>query len=89
MEDLEGGKIMLEIRQLKKKYNAGPLALQGVDLKVKRVRSLDWTLRRRQSTLIRCINRLVEPTSGEILFHGVDICKLGTKTSGQRRKKWA
>src|SRR5262249_20661368 len=29
-----------------------------------------------KSTLVRCINRLVEPTAGEILFRGQDITKL-------------
>ncbi len=29
-----------------------------------------------KSTLIRCINRLVEPTAGEILFEGADLAKL-------------
>ena len=29
-----------------------------------------------KSTLIRCINRLVEPTAGEILFDGVDLARL-------------
>ena len=89
MEDLEGGKIMLEIRQLKKKYNAGPLALQGVDLKVKKgeIIALIGPSGAGKSTLIRCINRLVEPTSGEILIHGMDICKLGSKDLRATRKK--
>jgi phosphonate transport system ATP-binding protein len=30
-----------------------------------------------KSTLIRCVNRLVEPTGGDILFLGQDLAKLG------------
>jgi phosphonate transport system ATP-binding protein len=40
-----------------------------------------------KSTLIRCINRLVEPTAGEILFGGTDIARLprGDLRSARRR----
>jgi phosphonate transport system ATP-binding protein len=40
-----------------------------------------------KSTLIRCINRLVEPTAGEILFHGVDLARLrGQALRAARRR---
>ena len=32
-----------------------------------------------KSTLVRHINRLLEPTSGQIIVDGVDVCKLNTK----------
>ena len=80
---------MLEIRKLTKKYTAGPQALKGVDLSIKEVEivALIGPSGAGKSTLIRCINRLVEPTSGEILFHGVDVCKLGARALRETRKK--
>ena len=80
---------MLEIRKLTKKYTAGPQALKGVDLSIKEgeIVALIGPSGAGKSTLIRCINRLVEPTSGEILFHGVDVCKLGARALRETRKK--
>ena len=40
-----------------------------------------------KSTLIRCINRLVEPTAGEILFRGVDLAKLRGKALREARRR--
>jgi len=40
-----------------------------------------------KSTLIRCINRLVEPTAGEIIFEGRDIARLSrSELRGVRRR---
>jgi phosphonate transport system ATP-binding protein len=40
-----------------------------------------------KSTLIRCINRLIDPTSGEILFEGKDLAKLaGAELRAARRR---
>lgn len=39
-----------------------------------------------KSTLLRCINRLETPTSGEILVDGVDICAKKADLPGLRRK---
>jgi phosphonate transport system ATP-binding protein len=40
-----------------------------------------------KSTLIRCINRLVDPTAGEIRFHGVDLAKLKGRALREARRR--
>jgi glycine betaine/proline transport system ATP-binding protein len=39
-----------------------------------------------KSTLIRHINRLIEPTSGEVLYDGVDICKMNERALREFRR---
>jgi phosphonate transport system ATP-binding protein len=40
-----------------------------------------------KSTLIRCINRLAEPTAGTILFHGLDLAQLRGKALREARRR--
>ena len=76
---------MLKIKQLVKKYNTGDLALNSVDLEVRKgqVMALIGPSGAGKSTLIRCVNRLVAPTSGEIWFNGENIVKM---RSGKLRR---
>ena len=76
---------MLEIKQLVKKYNTGDLALNNVDLEVQKgqVMALIGPSGAGKSTLIRCVNRLVASTSGEIWFNGENIVKM---RSGKLRR---
>ena len=76
---------MLEIKQLVKKYNTGDLALNNVDLEVQKgqVMALIGPSGAGKSTLIRCVNRLVAPTTGEIWFNGENIVKM---RSGKLRR---
>ena len=68
----------LTIRNLVKEYVAGKPVLRGISLDVEGadITAIIGPSGTGKSTLIRCINRLVEPTSGEIVFEGRDVVKL-------------
>jgi phosphonate transport system ATP-binding protein len=63
---------ILQIKGLQKAYQDGSLILKGIDLDVRRgefiaVIGLSGA---GKSTMLRCLNRLIEPTSGQILVPG-------------------
>ena len=70
---------MLRIKGLTKRYRTGDLALKGIDLAVPdgQVMALIGPSGAGRSTVIRCINRLVEPTAGTITLNDTEICGLG------------
>src|SRR4051812_41413728 len=79
----------LEIRRLSKEYRRGVPVLRDVSLTVDRtsVTAIIGPSGTGKSTLIRCINRLVEPTSGQILFHGVDLARLNRSALRVARRR--
>ena len=79
----------VQIRGLVKEYKRGVPVLKGIDLTIagEGITAIIGPSGTGKSTLIRCINRLVEPTAGEILFQGVDLAKLkGAELRAARRK---
>ena len=68
----------IQIRGLVKEYKRRVPVLKGIDLTIKGegITAIIGPSGTGKSTLIRCINRLVEPTAGEILFQGMDLAKL-------------
>ena len=68
----------LVIRNLRKEYRAGRPILRDVSMTVegRGMTAIIGPSGTGKSTLVRCINRLVDPTSGEIIFLGRDFAKL-------------
>ncbi|SEH25374.1 phosphonate transport system ATP-binding protein [Methylobacterium sp. 275MFSha3.1] len=86
---LEGDPRALVIRGLTKAYRAGQPVLKGIDLVVPGtgLTAIIGPSGTGKSTLIRCINRLVQPTSGEILFRGEDLARLSGPALRRARRR--
>ncbi|GLQ06487.1 phosphonate ABC transporter ATP-binding protein [Sneathiella chinensis] len=71
----------LVIKNLVKEYTPGKPVLSGIslELEARGITAIIGPSGTGKSTLIRCINRLVDPTKGEILFKGKDLAKLSGK----------
>ncbi len=69
---------MLKLANLSKSYVAGKPVLTDIDVEIaaQGITAIIGPSGTGKSTLIRCINRLVEPTAGEILFDGEDLARL-------------
>ena len=69
---------MLSIKNLSQEYVRGKPVLAGISLDIEGsdITAIIGPSGTGKSTLIRCINRLVEPTAGEIMFEGRDVVKL-------------
>ena len=79
----------IQIRGLVKEYKRGVPVLKGIDLTIagEGMTAIIGPSGTGKSTLIRCINRLIDPTAGEILFQGMDLAKLkGSELRTARRR---
>jgi len=79
----------LVLRGLVKEYVPGRPVLRGIDLEVapRGMTAVIGPSGTGKSTLIRCINRLVEPTAGEIVFLGTDLARLSGAALREARRR--
>jgi phosphonate transport system ATP-binding protein len=80
---------LLEVQDLSKIYNNGTYAVRNVSFKVEKGEFLGviGLSGSGKSSMLRCLNRLVEPTSGKILFQGKNIVELSSHELKQSRQK--
>jgi len=80
---------VLSIKHLSKAYVTGKLVLSDIDLDIaaRGITAIIGPSGTGKSTLIRCINRLVEPTSGSIEFEGHDLTRLTRHALRQARRR--
>ena len=79
----------LEVRGLIKEYVRGKRVLDGISLAFPAtgLTAIIGASGTGKSTLLRCVNRLVEPTAGEILFGGRDIAHLKGRDLREARRE--
>ena len=78
----------LSIKGLSKEYTRGKPVLRDIslDFAAHGFTAVIGPSGTGKSTLIRCINRLVEPTAGSILFQGHDLVKLAGRALREARR---
>jgi len=79
----------LIVRDLYKEYRSSQPVLRGINLTFpgSGLTAIIGPSGTGKSTLIRCVNRLVQPTSGEILFRGQDLAKLSGRALRNARRR--
>ena len=80
---------VLSVQNLSKRYENGIVALSNVNCDVKKgeLVAIIGSSGSGKSTFLRCINRLVQPTAGEIYFEGKDICTVKSSHMKYVRRK--
>ncbi len=80
--------VVVSIRDLHKTYDGETVILKGIDLDVHRgeVVVVLGPSGSGKSTMLRCVNLLETPTSGQIVFEGQDITAKGVDINAVRQK---
>ncbi len=81
----------LEVKGLKKEYVVGNPILKGVDFSIDSpgIIAIIGPSGTGKSTLLRCINRLIDPTEGQIIFDKSDVCLASGKVLRHLRRQVA
>jgi phosphonate transport system ATP-binding protein len=79
---------MLAVKHLSKSYVVGKPVLTDINVEIgaRGIAAVIGASGTGKSTLIRCINRLVEPSEGEIVFDGMDLVKLDRRELRHARR---
>ena len=88
MRDGHDEGVVVSIRDLHKTYDGETVILKGIDLDVHRgeVVVVLGPSGSGKSTMLRCVNLLETPTSGQIVFEGQDITAKGVDINAVRQK---
>lgn len=80
---------MVEIKNLTKIYEGGVKAIDDVSLSIEKgdIYGIIGLSGAGKSSLIRCINRLEEPTSGKVIIDGEDITAMDEKFLMNKRRR--
>ncbi|CAM4393077.1 phosphonate ABC transporter ATP-binding protein [Paenibacillus alkaliterrae] len=80
---------LLQVENLKKVYADGTAALGGIDFKVEAGEfiAVIGPSGAGKSTLLRCLNQMVGPTSGKVIFQGADTINAGNRKLRQIRRE--
>ena len=82
---------LLQVKELKKEYVNGSPVLKGVDFSIEEAGlvAIIGPSGTGKSTLLRCINRLIDSTEGQIIVNDVDICQTKGRPLRKLRRKLA
>ena len=80
---------MLSLKHLSKSYVKGKPVLNDINLEIaaRGITAIIGPSGTGKSTLIRCINRLVEPSAGAVELDGEDLVRLSRKALRQARRR--
>lgn len=89
---VEGGNTLISVRKLEKVYGSGEGAVHAIknanfDIEKGEIFGVIGFSGAGKSSLIRCINLLERPTSGEVIINGTDITKLSQGELRKSRRK--
>jgi phosphonate transport system ATP-binding protein len=81
----------LDVKGLKKQYIEGTPILKGIDFSIEQpgIIAIIGPSGTGKSTLLRCINRLVSPSDGQIIINNQDTSKASGKSLRQLRRQVA